>query len=175
LRQFLPQHALTLLAHESGFGIAIVAQQGVQAGLVEFAIGAEKGAVGADELGDFGVGNGEAEFFGLLVDGGAGHQPGQHLAVEPGLAGLVIGDGAAGLALHALQFVLIFHAIVADADFRIADHGDLVAAEIAEHVANAPEAKADDDQSRKRREKQTSENVLGHDPQAVEHGLSLKG
>ena len=106
--------------------------------------------VGLDSLGDFRVGDGEAELLGLLVERGAGQQCGQHLTVEADLARLVIGDRALGLTLHALQFVLIFGAILRDADFLVADRRQLLGAEIVEDVANAEEAEADHDQRRRR-------------------------
>ena len=109
----------------------------------------------------------------LLVERGAGHQPGQHLLVEAGLARLVIGDGAPRLALQLLQFVLVFSAVLLDADFRVADGRQLPDAKIVEDVANAEEAEADDDQSGEDRQNDAAVDVFRHDPQAVEHGKSF--
>ena len=83
----------------------------------------------------------------VLVERGAGDEARQNLPVEAHLARLLIGDGALGLPLQALQFVLIFAAILLDADFLVADGRQLFGAKIVEDVANAEKAETDHDQA----------------------------
>ena len=175
LGDLLAQRRLALFADIGGLGIAVVAQDLVHAGLIERAGGAGEHLLGLDGRRYIRVGQREAQALGVLIERGAGQQLGQHLPVETDLARLVVGDGALGLTLDALQRGLVFAAILRDTDFRVADLRQLVGPEIGEDVANAEEAEADHDQPGEGRENGAAEDVLRHDPKTVEHGAFLSG
>ncbi len=113
-------------------------------------------------------------FFAVLVQRGAGDEAGQDLPVEAHLARLVIGHGALGLTLQALQFILIFRPILLDADFLVANRRQLSGAKIVEDVANAEKAETDHDQTGENPQDDAAENIFRHDTQTVEHGYFLK-
>ena len=138
-----------------------VAQQVAEAGHVEFAVGACKIRVVQDRLGDLLIGEGQTHGEGAVIQNGFRNKPVQHLAVKAHGAGLIIGDGAFGLPLQGLQLGLVGGAIGVRRDFRAADLGDLARAEAAKDVADAPDHKAQADETHHQTHEDSPDPSLG--------------
>ena len=159
----------TLLAHESLLGITIVAQQFLELGRIEFARRTRKGLIRQDGLGDVGVRHGKAKRLHAIVEGRLRNDPAEHLPVEAHGAGLIIGDGAAILALNLLKHGLVLVSEGFDRNFRVADLCQFSDSEPAENISHAPDCEAEDDETHHHGHDDPSEPSLGSLAHAVEH------
>ena len=93
--ELLAQIDRTLGLDEGLLGEAVAADQLVEPGPVELAVGAAEGGIGNDRLDDRVVGDRQPIAAGAIVQRGLRHHLRQDLPLEPECPGLVIGDGPA--------------------------------------------------------------------------------
>ena len=105
MRDLAAQQHVALFVDVTGFRESGLADDLLEAGAVELAIGAEEVLVGDDALRDVFVGQSETQFARLFVERGFGDQLADQLAVEADGAGLVRRNRPAGLAAETLQLV----------------------------------------------------------------------
>ncbi len=138
------QHHVALFGDIAAFGETGLADDLLEAGAVEFAVGRQEAGVAGDALRDIGVGQAEPEILGLFVERGFRHQLTEQLPVEAEAARLVGRDRPADPAADLLQLVGVILAKLLDRNFGAADLGHRIGAEAAENVADAPDREADD-------------------------------
>ena len=133
--------------HEPRFGVACVAEVGIEPRAVELAGDAFEVRGVGDPSGELGVADVEPQRACPLVHCGFGDDLIEQLPIEAKRPGLVGQDRAVQLAADLLQAVLVELAEGVEADFGAADLGDCVGAEALEDVADAPDAETDSDQA----------------------------
>ena len=144
LRDLPAQHHITLFGDEAAFAEAGIADHGFKTRAIELAVGAAKGRVAGDAVGDILVGKAEAQLARQFVERGFGDKLTEQLAVEAERARLIVRDRPAHALTELLQLVGVIGAELLDRDFGAADLGDRIHAEATEDVADAPDREGDD-------------------------------
>src|SRR6185437_14773121 len=99
-----------------------------------------------DDLAQRAVGNAQAQLAGLGIDRRFAHQLLEDAAVEADLPRLLVGERALEPALILLHRPVVCGPVFLGGDFRPADRGDGRRSEAAQHVADAPDDEAYDDE-----------------------------
>ena len=132
-----------MLGDEAAFAEAGITDDLLEARALELAVGAAKGRVAGDAVGDILVGKAEAQLARLFVESGFGDELTEQLTIETERARLVVRNRPAHALAELLQLVGVIGAELFDRDFGAADLGDGVDAEAAEDVADAPDREGD--------------------------------
>ncbi len=173
VRDVPAEDEVVLVAHVARLGQTVVPHQGVETRLVELPVAPLEIVVAANRLGDLRVGHSQAEGARLLVQHRIRQQAREHLTVQADTAGLVVADRAFRLLLHLLQFGLIGVAERVHAYLRGTNLRQLVGVKAAEHVADSPEAEADDDKSQDDGHDRPPDQASGRGAYSIHHGCGL--
>ena len=170
LRNVLAQDQLPFRAGVAKLGVAVLAQDAVEAGAVEGAVRPAERAIGHDHALDLVVADGESELHRLLGQQRVGEKAAEDLVVDAEALGLLAVDGALLLLLKPGQLVLVGVTVLLNGDLVGADAGDLVGVVAGEAVADAPDRERADDEHQHHAEDGAAEEVLRERAHLREHG-----
>src|ERR1700722_16347543 len=165
----LPQHLLAQLRDEAALVHIHVAQRRCEEPRIEGAGLVMEARIRGDDLAQSFVGNAEAQLARCVIDRRFVQQLPQHAAIEADLARLLVGERALEPALILLDRPIVGVAIVLGRDFRASNRRDGGRTETAQHVANAPDDEADDDEPHDYRHNRLADDTLGGIAYRFEH------
>ena len=146
--------------------VADIAQEVLERGTVEAAVGALQARVALDRLGNRALRQRQAEAAGLLVDRGAIDHVLQHRPVDAAQASLLRGRTAAEAAGEIVHHRAERRLVLLDRDLGRADAGKRALAAAGEYVGDAPDDERQHEQDEQRLQNPTGGGIT----QGFEHG-----